>query len=317
MEEVVSGVRHVRRGSKFGVYYAAYRWLVKTRPSHDILIDHINTVPFFTPLYDSSRTIAYIHQLARDVWFYETPFAIGMVGFIAERLYHCVYRSTPAITVSRSTFKDLRRYGWRSAIAIVPPPIGHHHPRTATKAEAPTLAFVGRLTPSKRVEHAIRAFRSVRAALPQAQLWIIGKATDQGYLQRLQRMAGDTPGIVFLGWLPDDECWLRVSRAHLLFVTSVREGWGLVVTEANAVGTPAVGYAVPGLVDSIKENCGVLVRNSDTRGLADAAVALFQNPQRYATLRENAIRDAQQYRWDATYADFLSALRRLRPHLSI
>ena len=32
----------------------------------------------------------------------------------------------------------------------------------------------------------------------------------------------------------------------------MREGWGLVVTQANAMGTPAIGYDVPGLRDSTR-----------------------------------------------------------------
>jgi glycosyltransferase involved in cell wall biosynthesis len=44
-----------------------------------------------------------------------------------------------------------------------------------------------------------------------------------------------------------------LSRAHIILVPAVREGWGLVVTEANAMGTPAIGYDdVPGLRDSIR-----------------------------------------------------------------
>jgi glycosyltransferase involved in cell wall biosynthesis len=50
-----------------------------------------------------------------------------------------------------------------------------------------------------------------------------------------------------------------MSRAHALLVTSVREGWGLVVDEAAACGTPAIAYDVAGLRDSVPAAGGVLV----------------------------------------------------------
>ena len=50
-----------------------------------------------------------------------------------------------------------------------------------------------------------------------------------------------------------------MSRAHVLAVTSVREGWGLVVSEAAALGTPTVAYRVPGLRESVTAAGGVLV----------------------------------------------------------
>ena len=54
-------------------------------------------------------------------------------------------------------------------------------------------------------------------------------------------------------------CSTDSARAHVLVATSVREGWGLNVSEAAACGTPAIGYSVPGLVDSIPASGGALV----------------------------------------------------------
>ena len=50
-----------------------------------------------------------------------------------------------------------------------------------------------------------------------------------------------------------------MSRSHVIVVASIREGWGLIVTESNAVGTPALVYDSPGLVDAVKINITGLV----------------------------------------------------------
>src|SRR5262249_27504876 len=54
----------------------------------------------------------------------------------------------------------------------------------------------------------------------------------------------------------------RLAAAHVLVATSVREGWGLNVSEAAACGTPSIGYRVPGLVDSVPASGGALVEPS-------------------------------------------------------
>ena len=54
-----------------------------------------------------------------------------------------------------------------------------------------------------------------------------------------------------LGRVPRDELYARMTTAHCLLMPSVREGWGMVVIEANSVGTPAVGYDVGGIIHTV------------------------------------------------------------------
>jgi glycosyltransferase involved in cell wall biosynthesis len=86
--------------------------------------------------------------------------------------------------------------------------------------------------------------------------------------------AGAPDGVHFLGRASRDELLRRLARAHVLVATSVREGWGLNVSEAAACGTPTIGYAVPGLVDSIEASGGSLVEPTPDR-LAEALAAFF------------------------------------------
>jgi glycosyltransferase involved in cell wall biosynthesis len=137
------------------------------------------------------------------------------------------------------------------------------------KEPVPTVVFIGRLSANKRPDHAIRAFGLARRALPDAQMWVIGSGPEEA---RLRRAAG--PGVTFLGHVSDQEKRERLARAHALVATSVREGWGLVVTEAAAHGTVAIGYDVAGLRDSIKASGGVLTR-ANPASLATGLVRLL------------------------------------------
>ena len=86
-----------------------------------------------------------------------------------------------------------------------------------------------------------------------------------------------------LGYLPRNEFYERMARAHCLLVPSVREGWGLVVIEANSVGTPAVGYDVPGVRESIRhEETGLLAEAGKPSALAHQALVLVRNAESFA-----------------------------------
>lgn len=104
-EEVVDGVRVVRAGGRFSVYWKAKRYYRKyfSKESYDVVIDEINTRPFLTPKFvnDGERIVALIHQLAREYWFYETPFPISYIGYyFLEKRWLRNYVDFPTVTVS-------------------------------------------------------------------------------------------------------------------------------------------------------------------------------------------------------------------------
>jgi glycosyltransferase involved in cell wall biosynthesis len=176
------------------------------------------------------------------------------------------YRDVLTFTVSSSSAASLHGYGLRRIEVLpmaAPVELG---PRLArvTKDPSPTFVTCGRLSRSKRPDHAVQAFRLVSQVLPDARLWLIGSGPLE---ERLRR---DLPANAeLLGHLATYDRDDRLSRAHALLMTSVREGWGLVVSESAAVGTRTIGYRVDGLVDSITACDGVLV-DADPEALAQA-----------------------------------------------
>jgi glycosyltransferase involved in cell wall biosynthesis len=91
--------------------------------------------------------------------------------------------------------------------------------------------------------------------VPTAELWFVGDGPPRPRLEALRE-----PGVRVWGRLDERNKLDVLSRAHALVVTSVREGWGLVVDEAAAVGTPTIAYDVAGLRDAVPAANGVLVR---------------------------------------------------------
>jgi glycosyltransferase involved in cell wall biosynthesis len=270
------GVEIVRGGD--------YRWGVGAHARHvyagydgkfDVVIDEINTRPFFAPRWaKNSRVVPVMHQVAREVWFRETPLPVAVMGrFVLEPVWLRAYRGLRVAATSESTAQSLGAYGITDTFVV---PMGTDLPAepaaSAAKATVPTFVFVGRMCRMKRPMDAINAFRIVQLEVPHARLLMIGTGPDETYVRR---HAG--AGVEMLGYVPAAERDERVGTAHALVATSVREGWGLVVSEAAALGTGAIAYRVPGLIDSVTATGGVLVEPR-IAALADAMTAVAQDP---------------------------------------
>jgi glycosyltransferase involved in cell wall biosynthesis len=270
-ETVDGGYQVVRRGGPHGVYGEARKyWEREARGHFDLVIDEVNTRPFGCPRWVTGvPVIALIHQVAREIWFHETLWPIALVGrYWLEPHWLAAYRDIPTVTLSESSRQSLRNYGLRN-VAVVPvgfDPLVITEP-LPTKEPTPTFVFVGRLAWNKRPHDAIEAFSFARKEMPNARLWVIGTGPME---QKLRERA--TPGVEFLGWVDEKDKLNRIARSHALLVTSVREGWGLVVTEAASAGTLSIGYNVPGLRDSIAASGGILV-NPQPNDLGSTLIA--------------------------------------------
>lgn len=316
-EEDFEGVHIIRRGGRYTVYWQAFRYYQKNlRGRCDLVIDEINTVPFLAHLYAGVPVVALIHQLAREVWFYEARFPLSLVGYLLEPLYLRLYQRVPAMTISRSTAKDLLQVGiervWVLTLGINVEPLVSLPP----KAEGdPQLLFVGRVVPSKRVHVAIEAMPKILAVYPKAKLLVAGDLGVKHYACRLWRLIcqkGLASHVRLLGYLPKAEKLAKMQEATVLLVTSVREGWGLVVVEANAMGTPAVVYNVHGLRDSVHDGeTGVVCPQNTPEELGRAVVALLKDKDRYEKIRRQAWEWSRELNWDTTAREALDFLEKV------
>jgi len=184
-EEVLDGVRIVRAGGKYSVYWKAKRYYRKyfSKEGYDVVVDEINTRPFLTPKFvnNGEKVVALIHQLAREYWFYETPFPVSYIGYyFLEKRWLKNYVDVPTVTVSESTRQDLLDLGFRE-VFVVPEGLNFKPLSEVPEKESyPVIAYVGRLKRAKRPDHPVTAFRIVKERVPEAELWIIG----DGYFRK-------------------------------------------------------------------------------------------------------------------------------------
>ena len=230
-EEEVDGVRVVRSGSELTTRIRAPGFARRAR--WDVVVEEINTLPWLSPRWSRAPTVLFMAQLAREVWWYEAPKLLAPIGRAAEPAYLQVYRNVPKITISLSTRDDLRGLGLHGPIHVIPMAVDTE-PLDPLPAKEPgvRLITVGRLVPSKRVDHAIEALARLRLDRPDAALAILGGGPEEARLRALAERLGVAGAVTFHGRVGEDEKGRLLAEASLLVACSAREGWGMTVTEA-------------------------------------------------------------------------------------
>jgi glycosyltransferase involved in cell wall biosynthesis len=314
--ETIDGVEIYRIGNRFTVYLKAFflfRKDMKNWP--DLIIDEMNTIPFGCAIYSRRKSALLTYQLARRVWFYQLPFPFSWIGYLLEpfylfllsRIYHTV------LTESESTKNDLARFGFkkenihvfRAGMSLEPlktlPP----------KNDRSAVLSLGALRPMKRTLDIVKAFEIARDNNSSLELLVAGDASGK-YANKVIHYVGTSrhkAAIQILGRVSGSERLRLMKTSAIIVVTSIKEGWGLIVTEANSQGTPAIAYNTDGLRDSVlADKTGVLVPSSNTNMLGNAINQLLHDKAKYDQFRHNGWEYSKQFTFENSYSDFTKYL---------
>jgi glycosyltransferase involved in cell wall biosynthesis len=151
----------------------------------------------------------------------------------------------------------------------------------------PVVLAVGRLHWQKDFATLIRAFAVLRGRRP-ARLVILGEGPERAKLDGLAAALGVAAEVHFAGFVDNPFAWM--SRASVLTVTSLSEGFGNVIVEALACGLPVVSAACAGGPREILDGgrFGRLVPVCDAQALADAMEHTICDPPDPAVLQRRA-----------------------------
>ena len=162
--------------------------------------------------------------------------------------------------------------GFPAAKAIVIPhsaPLSLAREVAGNDRDPNLLVTVSRLADDKRIDHAIQAFAKVRQSNSDAryEIWGTGPAGDK--LKALVDALGMTDDVILAGHT--DSPLAKFASATASVMTSRYEGFGLVITESMACGTPVISYdVIYGPRDVITSENGALVPDGDVDALAAA-----------------------------------------------
>lgn len=319
-EETIDGVHIIRKGNKFTVYLHAFFYYMSLRLKPDKVIDMINTIAWQTPLYiPRKKRIAYLNQLAKEVWFYEFRFPFSIMGYIFEKIQYLFYRNTKFLCYSASTRNDLSVYGIpKRNISLFPLGVDHsRYKPMGKKSSDPLFLFVARLVKMKRANLCIQAIKKVCMEYPNVKLAIIGNGPDEKQLMKLRKTLHVEKNVFFVN---KDNFFVNSSKKDIkvkwmqkawgLLLPSVKEGWGMVVTEAAACGTPAIVSDVSGLRDSVLRNkTGIIVSSHPLPGeIAEAMIRLIKEKKLFSQMGKESIRWSNHFDWDKSYKQFSELL---------
>jgi glycosyltransferase involved in cell wall biosynthesis len=305
--ETFQGIKIVRGGGKgssiahgFLAIFKAISWY-RQQPRFDLVIDQHHGLSWFAPWWCNTNCVAYIHEVLGPIWNAFQPQPLSTIGRWQERWTHWLYRNVPFWTPSESTKKDLQAHGVRSVTVI---PNGNDTAPLPSLEEKPLqtplrLICVSRIAPNKRVDHAIRAVKVLTERNVPVELKIVGGGEMKSDLEKLAKSLQLDGKVIFTGQLSEEGKNAQLRQAHFLVHTSLREGWGLNVIEANAMGTPAAVYPVGGLIDStVPGQTGLVTAAETPESLADALTDIIKQPDLYTRYRTSAWERSKTFSWN-------------------
>lgn len=314
-ETTPNGIEIYRQGNRYSVYLKTRRlFKQKFQDWPDVVIDEMNTIPFCSGFYSHKKNVMVSYQLAREVWLYQMIPPLSWIGYISEPLMlRIISKKYPlTLTESSSSKKDLERHSFKNVhtfrVGMALAPVSS----LAEKKPSNIVLSLGSIRPMKQTLHAVKAFEVAKDKNPELRMIIAGDATGAYAQKVIDYIAASRhrKSIEVLGRIPGEKRLGLMQQADVIVVTSVKEGWGLIVTEANSQGTPAIGYDTDGLRDSIKDGeTGLIVPSGDYTAMGNQIVELLSDRKEYDQLRTNAWQWSKEFTFDNSYQDFLSILK--------
>lgn len=172
------------------------------------------------------------------------------------------FRELPVISISDAQRQPIRWANWLGTI--------HHglpeFSLTPSTGNGDYLAFLGRISPEKRPDLAIRlALSSGRRLKIAAKL----DKVDEAYFATVVKPLLDAPGIEFVGEIGEREKAEFLGKASaLLFPIDWPEPFGLVMIEAFACGTPVIAYRRGSVPEVVEDGVTGFIVDDDASALA-------------------------------------------------
>jgi glycosyltransferase involved in cell wall biosynthesis len=244
----------------------------------------------------SRPVVGIIHHVHQSVASLELNFPLDLAVKLAERTVRFAYDRI--ITDSEASKVQIGKLlGVPTAhVKVVYCGVDHgFYKPSGGKFRDPTILWAGNVKRYKNVDHLLSAFALAKKRVPNLKLVIDGDRIVQ-----LAKMVG-MDDISFLHRVKGQEKVELFSKSWALCLTSVVEGWGLVITEAAACGTPTIAYDSGASSEAIVDGeTGLLAKYGDIQVLAEKIELVATNPELRESLSRGAIEYSRKFDWDRT-----------------
>ena len=294
-----------RRSIKEAIYYAL-KLYPKLRGENFDIID-CQGFPFFScftsktySLFRKSFLVITLHEVWNQYW-YEYLGSIGIFGKLLENLM--VNLTDNIISVSSTTKNELHKIKPAEKSVIIPNGIDFKEiTGTSPSIKKSDVIFAGRLIKEKNTDLLLKALVQVKKSLPDIKCFIIGDGPEKNNLEILRDDLNLNGNVKFLGFLEDQSLISHLKSSMVFALPSTREGFGMVVLEANACGLPVVviDHPMNASIDLIKDNINGFIAEFSENSLADKILEGINGKN---MMKDSCIDFARGYDWDEIVRD--------------
>ncbi|OEC88468.1 MULTISPECIES: glycosyltransferase family 4 protein [Methanobacterium] len=290
-----------RRSINEAVYFAV-RLLPKLGMEKFDVID-CQGFPFFScftaklnSLFGGSPLIITLHEVWNDYW-YEYLGKAGFFGKLVEKVM--VNLTGRIITVSKKTKFDLNAIKSSEKSLVIPNGIDFNYiSKICPAGEKSDVIFAGRLIKEKNVEILIKAISNVKEKIPDIKCCIIGDGPERAKLEKLVQELSIQDNVEFKDFMKDYDNLISYMKSSEVFVLpSTREGFGIVVIEANACGLPVVvvDHKMNAASDLIINNKNGIVSGFSKDDIAENIINMINKKKE---MQDGCIQTSKEYDWD-------------------
>lgn len=259
-------------------------------------------------------TVAWYPDVFLGTWTKNMGLFYGSIGYLLEK-FNISHRWSAVITISNATKEKLVAAGFpKRKIKVVYCGIDQDLVKNLpAKKYTQTIVCAGRFVDYKRFDLALEIFAKMSLINEKVRLILIGSGPEEGNLRNLASKLGVADKVKFTGFIKDHRDVLKLINDAFVFLhTSSVEGFGIVILEAMACGTPYVSTDVEA-VSEITEGGkgGFLVGDQEPETYLEKIVELFSKTTLYARKSAEGRKLSLNYSWERLARETEKIYRRL------
>ena len=295
-ELYVEGRRSIKEGLYFGI-----KTLTGLKGDFDVI--DCQEFPYFScfsakvhSLLNKSKLVITWLEVWDDYW-YEYLGRKGVFGKVVEKI--TAHLADTSIAISEKTKRNLEKIGVKREVKTIPLGIDFEKiERIKVSNEESDIIFAGRLIKEKNVDVLINALELVREEIPDIKCIIIGDGPEKSKLEKLANDLGLDNNIKFTGFLENyDDVISYMKTSKVFALPSTREGFGLVVIEANACGLPviAIDHERNAAKDLIIDGENGFICNISEKDVSEKILMALDKKEE---IGKECVENAMRYDWD-------------------
>jgi glycosyltransferase involved in cell wall biosynthesis len=275
------GARRTGPAVAFGA--GSFSWMVRHRREFDAVI--VANFPFFSLLAVRGALagtgipifVDYHEVWSSQYWWSYAGRSVGTLGILIQRL--CIGVTHFAQVFNGENARRLRQHGFQGEVALLAgllPGSRMEGIVSTTPPDDPVVLFVGRHVKDKGVRLLPEILAAARVNLSTLKMVVISDGPERAAVESEMNRLGLAEAVLFTGQVSDEELHQYFAKSSCTIVPSLREGYGIVVAESVAAGTPVVvannaENLATGLVDS---GVNGFVVEPSAKGMANGIAAV-------------------------------------------